>query len=211
VPLTNLLLALATGVGLAAATGLRAFLPPLAVGLAGRHGFLHLHPGLEWLGSDPALWSLGVATVVEILGDKVPVVDHALDVMGTVVRPVAAWVATYAVFQDWGTPWAQLFAVAMGVGALAVHGAKAKTRLGSTALTVGHANPILSVVEDALAFALVAAAILIPLVALGFVAFAVMVLARWRRRPRPRYKDERQQIQREFQQRRRELEGKKKG
>ncbi len=56
--MTNLLLALATGVGLAAATGLRAFLPLLAVGLAGRHGLLHLHPGMEWLESDPALWSL---------------------------------------------------------------------------------------------------------------------------------------------------------
>lgn len=56
--MTNLLLAVATGVGLAAASGLRAFLPLLAVGLAGRFGFLHFQPGMEWLESDPALWSL---------------------------------------------------------------------------------------------------------------------------------------------------------
>ena len=179
--MTNLLLAFATGVGLAAAAGLRAFLPLLAVGLAGRHGFLHLHPGLEWLQSDPALWSLGVATALELIGDKVPVVDHALDSIGTVVRPVAAWVATYAVFQDWGTPWAQLLAVAMGVGALAVHGAKAHTRLGSTALTLGHANPILSLVEDSVSFALVAAAILLPFVALAFVIVTLLVVTRRRR------------------------------
>ena len=182
--MTNLLLALATGVGLAAATGLRAFLPLLAVGLAGRHGFLHLHPGMEWLQSDPALWSLGVATALELIGDKVPVVDHVLDAVGTVVRPVAAWIATYAVFQGWGTPWAQLLAVAMGVGTLAVHGAKAHTRLGSTALSLGHANPILSVLEDVIAFALVAAAILLPLVALAFVTLAVVVYARRRGRAR---------------------------
>ncbi|HZE19999.1 MAG TPA: DUF4126 domain-containing protein [Candidatus Angelobacter sp.] len=180
--MTNLLLALATGVGLAAATGLRAFLPLLAVGLAGRHGLLHLHPGMEWLESDPALWSLAVATTLELIGDKVPVVDHALDAVGTIVRPVAAWIATYAVFQGWGTPWAQLLAVAMGVGTLAVHGAKANTRLGSTALSLGHANPILSVLEDAIAFALVAAAILLPLVALAFVTLAVVVYARRRAR-----------------------------
>jgi hypothetical protein len=182
--MTNLLLALATGVGLAAATGLRAFLPLLAVGLAGRHGVLHLHPGMEWLETDPALWSLGVATALELVGDKVPVVDHVLDVIGTFVRPVAAWVATFAVFQEWGTPWAQLLAVAMGVGALAVHGAKAHTRLGSSALTLGHANPILSVLEDAITFALVVAAVLLPLVALAFVTLAVIAYTRRKRTPR---------------------------
>jgi len=182
--MTNLLLALATGVGLAAASGLRAFLPLLAVGLAGRHGFLHLHPGMEWLQSDPALWSLAAATAFELVGDKVPVVDHVLDTVGTIVRPVAAWVATYAVFQDWGAPWAQLLAVGMGVGALAVHGAKAHTRLGSTAISLGHANPILSVLEDAVSFALVVAAVLLPLLALGFVVLAVVAYARRRGRAR---------------------------
>jgi hypothetical protein len=183
--MTNLLLALATGVGLAAATGLRAFLPLLAVGLAGRHGLLHLQPGMEWLTSDPALWSLAAATALELIGDKVPVVDHVLDSIGTVVRPVAAWVAAYAVFQDWGTPWAQLLAVGMGVGALAVHGAKAHTRLGSTAISLGHANPILSVLEDVIAFALVVAAVLLPFLALALVTLVVVVYARRRGRARP--------------------------
>jgi uncharacterized protein DUF4126 len=181
---SSLLLALAAGIGLAAASGLRAFLPLLAVGLAGRHGFLHLHPGMEWLQSDPALWSLGAATALELIGDKVPVVDSALDLIGTVVRPVAAWIATYALFQDWGAPWAQLLAVLMGAGALAVHGAKAHTRLGSTAVSLGHANPILSVLEDAVAFALVVAAVLLPLVALAFVTLALVAYLRRRRRTR---------------------------
>ena len=181
----NLLLAVATGVGLAAASGLRAFLPLLAVGLAGRYGFLHLQPGMEWLESDPALWSLAAATALELLGDKVPVVDHVLDSIGTIVRPVAAWVATYAVFQGWGTPWAQLLAVAMGVGALAVHGAKAHTRLGSTAISLGHANPILSILEDAVALALVVAAVLLPMLALAVVILAVVAYTRSRPRARP--------------------------
>ena len=179
---TKLLLALATGVGLAAASGLRAFLPLLAVGLAARVGFLHLHPGLEWLAGDPALWALAAATALELLGDKVPLLDHALDAIGTIVRPAAAWLGTYAVLQDWGTPWAQLLALAMGAGALAVHGAKAHARLGSTALSLGHANPVLSVVEDLVAVALVAAALLLPLLALLLVLGASLALVR-RRRP----------------------------
>jgi hypothetical protein len=178
----DLLLALATGVGLAAAFGLRAFLPLLAVGLAARFGLLHLHPGLEWLAGAPALWSLAAATAVELLADKVPVLDHALDALGTILRPAAAWLGTYAVLQDWGTPWAQLFALALGAGALAVHGAKAHTRLGSTAVSLGHANPVLSVVEDFLALALVVVALLLPLLALALVALVVLALVRRRRR-----------------------------
>ena len=178
----QLLLALAAGAGLAAASGLRAFLPLLAVGLAARSGLLHLHPGLEWLAADPALWALGFATGLELLGDKVPLLDHALDTLGTVLRPAAAWLGTYAVLQDWGTPWAQLIALAMGAGALAVHGAKAHVRLGSTALSLGHANPFLSVLEDLVAFALVATALLLPVLALILVPLVVLALARRRRR-----------------------------
>jgi hypothetical protein len=178
----KLLLALATGVGLAAASGLRAFLPLLAVGLAARVGLLHLHPSLEWLAGDPALWALAAATALELLGDKVPLLDHALDALGTILRPAAAWLGTYAVLQDWGTPWAQLLALAMGAGAFAVHGAKSHARLGSTALSLGHANPVLSVVEDLFTVALVAAALLLPLLALLLVLGAILALVRRRKR-----------------------------
>jgi hypothetical protein len=181
----NLLLALATGVGLAAACGLRAFLPVLAVGLAAHFGLLHLRPELAWLAQPTALWALGTASALELIGDKVPVLDHALDGLGTVLRPVAAWVASYALLQGWGAPWAQLFALAMGAGAIAVHGAKANTRLGSSAFTLGAANPVLSVIEDVVAFALVLLAVLVPLLALAVVALFVFALVRlFRRRPR---------------------------
>ena len=178
----DLLLALATGVGLAAACGLRAFLPLLAVGLAAHFGLLHLRPELAWLARPPALWALGTASVLELAADTVPVLDHALDALGTVLRPAAAWVGSYAILQGWGAPWAQLFALAMGAGALAVHGAKAQTRVGSSALTLGAGNPVLSAVEDALAFLLVVVAVLLPLLALLLVALLVAGLARRSRR-----------------------------
>ncbi len=181
----HLLLALASGVAIAAACGLRAFLPLLAVGLAARFGLLQLRPGLEWLAGDPALWALGAATALEVTGDKVPVVDHALDALGTVVRPVAAWVATYAVLQGWGSPWAQLVALMMGAGALAVHGVKAKTRLGSTAVSLGHANPLLSVLEDALSVLLVVLGLLLPLVALALGVALLWAVVRRRRQRKP--------------------------
>ena len=154
-----LLLALVSGIAIAAACGLRAFLPLLALGLAARFGLFHLRPGAEWMAGDPALWALGIATVLEIASDKVPVVDHVLDVVGTLLRPVAAWLGAFAVLQGWSSPWAQIAALVLGAGALAVHGVKAKTRLGSTLATAGHANPLLSVLEDSGAIVLVVAEI----------------------------------------------------
>ncbi len=182
----RLWLAAGCGVGVAAACGLRAFLPPLAVGLAARFGLLHLRPGLEWLAGDEVLIALGVAAALEVLADKVPIVDHLLDAAGVVVRPLAAGVAAYAVLDGWDAPWARLLALVLGAGALAVQGAKAKARLGSTALSLGHANPILSLGEDVLALGLVALAILVPLLALAGALGLAWLLARWLRRRRPR-------------------------
>jgi len=180
----SLVLALLTGVGIAAASGLRAFLPLLAVGLASRVGWLELRPGSDWLSSDLALWALGTAAVLEIVGDKFPVVDHALDAAGTVVRPAAAWVATFAVLSHWPAPWPGLVATLFGAGALALQIAKAKARLTSTALTLGHGNPVLSFAEDAGATTLVLLAIAAPilgaLAALAGIVAAVLLLRRKR-------------------------------
>ncbi len=180
----DMVLALASGVALAAACGLRAFLPLLAVGLAARAGLLHPRPGLEWIASTPALWALGTATVLELAADKIPWLDHALDALGTVFRPVAAWVAGYAVLSNWPTPWAPLLALALGTGALAVHGAKAHARIASTAMSLGTVNPLLSIAEDAATVVLVAAAILVPVLALALGAAIVYLVTRRRRRTR---------------------------
>ena len=175
-------LALLSGIGVAAACGLRAFMPLLLLGLAARTGLIQLRDGGDWLATDHAIITLGVATVLEMAGDKIPVVDHALDVVGTVLRPVAAWLGAYAVLQAWPTPWAQIAAVALGTTALAVHGLKAQLRLGSSAATLGTANPLVSAFEDALAFGAMAVAVLAPVLAL-VVPVLLIVAIRRRRRP----------------------------
>ena len=146
-------LALGAGVALAAACGLRAFLPLLIVGAASRGGLVELTPSVRWLASDPALITLGAATVVELAADKIPVVDHALDAVGMVLRPAAAWLAAYSLLVHWPAPWGQMMALLPALMALGVQGAKAKIRLGSTALTLGTGNPVVSVVEDLVSLA----------------------------------------------------------
>jgi Domain of unknown function (DUF4126) len=163
------------GVAIAAACGLRAFLPLLALALASRFGLVHLSASAGWMGSNAALWSLGVAAVLEMLADKVPVVDHALDVVGTFVRPAAAAVAGWATFGDVNPLLAWVAALVLGSGAMGIHALKAKTRLGSTALTLGHANPLLSAGEDVTAAGISAAAIFVPFAA----AAVVLVVVGW--------------------------------
>jgi hypothetical protein len=176
----TLILALLTGVGIAAACGLRAFLPLFVIGLLARAHLVHLQPGASWLAEDTALIALGVATALEILADKIPIVDHALDVIATGIRPLAATLGTYAVLVNWPTPWAQLLALTLGGAALLLHVAHAKLRLGSTALTAGHANPLISIAEDAGALSLLAIAVFAPLLVLLAIVALVFVVRRRR-------------------------------
>lgn len=173
-----MVLALGAGVAIAAAAGLRAFLPLLALGLAARFGGLQLHPSVGWLANDHALWALGVATVLEIAGDKIPVVDHVLDAIGVALKPMAAALGAYAALVNWPTPWGQIVALVLAGGTLAIHLAKAKLRLGSTALSAGAANPVLSVAEDGVAVAVLLAGLLVPLLASVLVVIAIVWIAR---------------------------------
>lgn len=175
------LLALGAGVGIAAACGLRAFLPLLFLGIAARVELIHLRAGSEWLATDLALLALGIATVLEIAADKIPVVDHALDLVATVLRPAAAWLGAFAVLGSWPSPWGQVAALALAGLTLGLHAVKSTLRVGSTATTMGHANPLLSGAEDALSF-LLCWAVIVPVLAIFGIAFGMWLLFRLGRR-----------------------------
>src|SRR5204863_476796 len=137
---------------------------------------IELEPHARWLAGNPALVALGLATVLEIAADKIPLVDHALDLAGTVLRPVAAIFGAWSVLVHGPAPVRAAVALALGPGALLVQLLKAKVRIGSTATTLGHANPLLSLVEDGTAAGLAAVAILAPLLVLAALAIAALLL-----------------------------------
>ncbi len=181
--LATIVLPLAAGLVLAAVAGLRAFLPLAVLGLAGRLGLIELGPGFAWLSSAPALIAFWSASVFEFLGDKVPVVDHALDVVGTAIRPLAGALALAAVAPRVGPLWTAVLAIVVGGGAAGlVHLGKAHARLGSSILSLGLANPLISVVEDVLSFALAVLAVLAPLLALAILVLIGLVAYRLLRR-----------------------------
>ncbi|HRN28149.1 MAG TPA: DUF4126 domain-containing protein [Terrimesophilobacter sp.] len=188
-----------TGAGLALSAGLNAYVPLLVVGLAGRFTELMTLPeGWSWLSNDWVLIILGVLLLVEVVADKVPVVDHVNDVLQSVVRPVAGGLAfgsgsaseTVAV-----TDPAEFFAsnqwvpIAVGVVlALAVHLTKAFSRATVNAATVGTAAPLVSTAEDVgsvgLSFAALVVPVLVVVALIGFVWLVVWLLSRRRRRTR---------------------------
>ena len=93
----DLLQSLALGIGLAACAGLRAWLPLFAVGVSVRLGVLPLGESFRFLGSNIALSVFAIATLIELIADKIPVVDHALDALSTFLKPVAGIVLAASV------------------------------------------------------------------------------------------------------------------
>jgi len=177
--------ALALAIALAATAGIRAWLPLLLAGLLVRGGWLELGSSFAFLASTKALVVFAVATVVEILGDKIPAVDHALDALGTPLKLGAGALLAAAAF---GTVSDPLTSVALGVAvgaptALVPHAAKSLLRLGGSALTGGLANPVLSLLEDVVTVALFALAVLVPIAVAGLVLLVVAFVARRRARP----------------------------
>lgn len=168
----RLTLEIVMGLSLSAACGLRAFLPLFAMGVCERAGYLTLGSHFHWLGATPSLIVFGSAVIFEMLGDKIPAVDHALDAAGLVVKPVAgAMLASAAIVHMDPLLSAVLGLIAGGSMSAGVHVVKANARLVSSAVTAGFANPVISVLEDLLVVFLTALAIMAP-----FVAFAVVLV-----------------------------------
>lgn len=147
------------GLLLSVSCGLRAFLVPFVFSLGAKLGWIDIGPAFAWMGSTLAVATFGIAIVVELIADKIPAVDHAFDSLHLLLKPALATLTGAALLQ--GPDGNPLLACVLGLcttGALAgiTHVTKAGVRLGSSATTVGAGNPVLSLVEDAVAIGLTA-------------------------------------------------------
>ena len=182
--LTEFLPALALAIALAASAGLRAWLPLLLAGGLARLGVLDLGPSFQFLASNRALVLFGVATAIELIGDKIPAIDHALDVIGTPLRPAAGALLAASVL---GTVTDPLTSVVLGVtvgapSAFVPHVAKSALRSASTTVTGGLANPLLSILEDVISVVTFVLAVLLPLLVVVLLGLTLVLAARWLRR-----------------------------
>jgi uncharacterized membrane protein len=188
---------LMTGLGLATAAGLNAYIPMLLLGLLGRFtGLIDLPSGWSWLENGWVLTIVAVLLAVEIIADKIPALDSVNDTVQTLVRPTSGGIvfgsgtaAQTAALSDPGefARSGQWVPVAIGVvTALAVHLTKTAVRPAANAATAGLAAPVLSTVEDFTSVSLTFIAILIPalvlVVLIALIWAAVWLLRRRRRR-----------------------------
>jgi len=189
-----------TGTGLAASAGLNAYIPLVMMGLLARYTeLIDLPSGWSWLSDGWVLVILALLLAVEVVADKVPVLDHANDVIQTVVRPTAGGLAFGAGSSSETVTVAdpssffgshQWVPIASGVLiALCVHGVKAASRPVVNATTAGVGAPVASTAEDFSSVVLSLLAILLPvlvLVALVLLVFAAVWVFRRRRNRRSR-------------------------
>ena len=77
------------GIGLAAASGFRVFMPMFAVSLAAFMGWIDMPENFAWLSGLPTLITTGIAMILEILAYYIPFVDHVLDSVNIPLAAVA--------------------------------------------------------------------------------------------------------------------------
>ena len=150
---------------LTTSAGLRGLLTLAVVSVAVHLGVLHPPAAFAWLGSNAVTLALVAVALVEILGDKVPLIDHLFHALQTIVKPAAAAILVGGIVHTQNSP--ELYGLmALGaLNALGVHAASAAARGASTALTGGVANPVISVAEDSMSVTMIAFAFLAPLFA----------------------------------------------
>ncbi|SCE95954.1 protein of unknown function [Micromonospora haikouensis] len=190
-----------TGTGLAASAGLNAYIPLLTMGLLARYtDLIDLPSGWQWLGNGWVVAILAVLLTVEVVADKVPVLDHVNDVVQTVVRPTAGGLAFGAgstsetvTVSDPGSFFSSNDWVPVVTGvliALGVHLLKSAARPVINATTAGFGAPVASTAEDATSVVMSLVAIILPVLVLAFLlglaAFTVWFLRRRRDRRRER-------------------------
>lgn len=179
--------AAAFGIVLAATAGLRAFLPVFSASLAAWMTDMPLPDNLAWLEKPQTVLIFGVATLLEILGDKVPVVDHVLDSIQVLTKPALAVLAATPFLYQLSPEYSVGIGILLGAPlALGVHSAKATARVGSTATTGGLGNPVLSIVEDVAAIASIIIGFVAPVLALVVMGATIFFLVRLAFRARRR-------------------------
>jgi hypothetical protein len=182
-----------TGIGLSASAGLNAWIPLLIIGLLDRYTNLIMVPqGWHWLSNGWILIIIAALLVVEMIADKVPVVDSANDAIQTFIRPTAGGIAfgstsdaKTVTVSDPGSFMShhQWVPIASGAAiALAMHVTKSTVRPVANTVSLGTAAPVLSVIEDVASTFMSLIAIILPVLVIVFLI--LIIFAFWRLRKR---------------------------
>ncbi len=172
----ELILSILMGIGLSAASGFRIFVPFLIISIASLSGNLTLASSFSWIGTVPALITFSIATILEITGYYIPLIDNILDTISSPAAVIAGIILMASVVLGMSPLLKWVLAIIAGGGiAATVQASTGITRVTSTATTAGLGNPVLSSVELGSSVILGVIAVFIPLIA----AIVVMLLLVW--------------------------------
>lgn len=179
---TTTIMSFFLGIGLAASAGFRVFVPLFVLSL-GAHfwgDYIDLNESWQWVGSWPAIITLGVATLVEIGGYYIPIVDNLLDTISVPLAAIAGTILMGSTLLDMGevATWA-LAIIAGGGTAAAISGTTATTRAVSTGTTAGTGNFMVNTGETAAASALSITSIIWAPIAFVFVILIIFFIYRF--------------------------------
>src|SRR4030066_2428877 len=174
-----------TAFGLSASAGLNAYIPLLVVALLSKFtNLINLTSPWDTLEN---WWVIGVLVLlsgIEFFADKLPAVNHANDMIQTVVRPVAG-AFLFAASAKIITDVHPVLAMIMGLlVAGTVHAVKpAALRPAVTATTGGAGNVPVSIAEDVVATITSILAVVVPIIlTVIFIMFAAwLIWYFWRR------------------------------
>jgi hypothetical protein len=186
----ELLLGVFSAFGLSASAGVNAYIPLLVVGVIAHYfpDTLHLNQPWDLIANPWILILLGVLVIIEMLADKIPAVNHANDLIQTIIRPIAGAIA-FAASAKVITDIHPVLALACGLlVAGSVHVAKsAVLRPVVTATTGGAGNVPVSIAEDVASTLVSILSVLLPIImgVLLIILFALVLWWLWQRTDKP--------------------------
>ncbi len=182
----ELLISLFVGIGLSATSGFRLFVPFLVMSAASLAGLLELSSGFEWIGTYPALTVFAAAALIEVLAYLFPLVDNLVSTLSAPLAAIAGIVITASVLVDmdpmltWG-----LAIIAGGGASLTTKTTSSLLHAGSTTVSGGTANPVVSLVETIFSAIMAVLSILAPVLVIFLFGFILwMGIRLYRKRAR---------------------------
>ncbi len=171
------LLSLSIGIGLSAACGFRVFIPLLIMGISAKTGHLTLYSNFAWIGSNIAILTLSVATVVEVIGYFIPWVDNLLDTIASPAAVIAGTIATASCISEVSPYLRWMLAIIAGGGISAIIQTSTVALRGTSSVTTaGTGNSVIAIGEGIGAVIISILAVVLPIVTIVFIILIVVLL-----------------------------------
>ncbi|HOV06933.1 MAG TPA: DUF4126 domain-containing protein [Anaerolineaceae bacterium] len=180
-----------TAFGLSASAGLNAYIPLLTVALLAKFtNLIHLQEPWNLMTSWWVIGVLLVLTIVEILADMFPGVNHVNDVVQSFIRPTAGAIVFAAASSQVGDVNPILGLIAGLLVSGGVHAVKSlAVRPVVNATTAGLGNVPVSIGEQATSTVVSILSVLIPVLVAIFLVFVIALILWWSKRRKKRQKE----------------------